>query len=166
MKLWEHNLTKEEIEWINKKEIKSAKVYGNIKTYKENNLYGFTVSGKGTTIVILAHWIEYLLKQLSSEPFDKEKLWFISRDIANYYPNCETKTFLEAVGQLLDFCSQNIPEKQHILDAFGITVTGNKCNFMGRHFMKIDDTTIGEPESANITDIMEQYLLIRKLRRI
>ena len=134
MKWWEHNLTKEEIEWINKMEIKSAKVYGNSKTYKENNPYGFTVSGKGTTIVNLAHWIEYLLKQLSSEPaaylqdtrhflscideinkehrpFDKEKLWFISRDIVNYYPSCETKTFLEAVGQLLDFCSQNIPEE-------------------------------------------------------
>ena len=39
MKLWEHNLTKEEIEWINKKEIKSGKVYANVKTYKENNPY-------------------------------------------------------------------------------------------------------------------------------
>ena len=37
---------------------------------------------------------------------------------------------------------------------------------MGRYFMKIDDTTIGGPESANITDIMQQYLLIRKLRKI
>ena len=39
MKLWEHNLTKEEIEWINKKEIKPGKVYANVKTYKENNPY-------------------------------------------------------------------------------------------------------------------------------
>ena len=39
MKSWEHKLTKEEIEWINKKEIKSGKVYANVKMHKENNPY-------------------------------------------------------------------------------------------------------------------------------
>ena len=32
-------------------------------------------------------------------PFDKEKLWFISRDIVNYYPSCGTEMCLKAVGQ-------------------------------------------------------------------
>ena len=36
-KLWEHNLTKKEIEWINKKEIKSVKVFPNVKAHKEND---------------------------------------------------------------------------------------------------------------------------------
>ena len=34
-KLWEHNLKKEAIEWINKKEIKSGIVYPNVKMHKE-----------------------------------------------------------------------------------------------------------------------------------
>ena len=38
-KSWKHNLSKEEIEWINIKEVKSGKVYANIKTHKQNNPY-------------------------------------------------------------------------------------------------------------------------------
>ena len=53
---------------------------------------------------------------------------------------------LKAVGQLLDFRSQNIPEKQCILDAVAVTVTSNSCNFMGRHFTELDRVTIGGQE--------------------
>ena len=49
-KLWEHNLRKEEIGWINKKEIKSAKIYANVKRHKENNPYQFIVSAERTAI--------------------------------------------------------------------------------------------------------------------
>ena len=176
MKLWEHKLTKEEIEWINKKEIKSGKVYANVKMHKENNPYRFIVSAKGTAIENLACWIEYLLKELSREhptylqntkhllsyideinkeygPFEKEKLWLISRDIVNYYPSSGMEMYLKAVSQLLDSCSQNFPERQCILDALVITMTNNTCNFIGRHFMQIDGATIGGPESASVTDI-------------
>ena len=80
--------------------MKSRKAYANVKTHKENNPHQFIVSGKETAIGNLARWIEYQLKELSSqlpaylqptrhfisyideinkehEPFDKEKLWFI-----------------------------------------------------------------------------------------
>ena len=60
---------------------------------------------------------------------------------------------LETVGQLLDFRSQNFPEKQRILDALVITVTSNTCNFMGRHSTQIDGATINRSESARVTDI-------------
>ena len=49
-KLWEHNLKKEAIEWINKKEIKSGIVYPNVKMHKENTPYQFIVSAKETAI--------------------------------------------------------------------------------------------------------------------
>ena len=38
-KSWEQNITKEDIEWTNKEENKSRKVYANVKTHKENNPY-------------------------------------------------------------------------------------------------------------------------------
>ena len=121
----EHNLTKEEIEWINKQEIKSVEVYANVKTYKENNPYRFIVSAKEAAIENLARWIEYQLKELSRQhraylqdtrhflsyidqinkehgPYDKEKLWLISRDIINYYPSYGTEMYVKVVGQLLD----------------------------------------------------------------
>ena len=49
-KLWEYNLPKEEIGRINKIEIKSAKIYANVKRHKENNPYQFIVSAKRTAI--------------------------------------------------------------------------------------------------------------------
>ena len=66
--------------------------------------------------------------------FDKGMLWFISRDILNYYPCCGTEMYLKAEGQMLDFRSQNFPEKQCIWDALAIPMTSNAWNFMGRHF--------------------------------
>ena len=133
-KSWEHNLTKEKIERINKKEIKSGKVCANVKTHKENNPYRFIVSAKGTAIENLARWNEYQLKELSRQhpaylqdarhflsyideinkengPFYKEKLWLISRGIVNYFPNCGTEMCLKALSQLLDSRSQNFQEK-------------------------------------------------------
>ena len=86
-------------------------------------------------------------------PFNKEKLWFIIRDIVNYYPSCGTEMCVKAVGQLLDTRKENIPEKQCILDALAITMTSNSCNFMGKYFTQVDGATIGGQESASVTDI-------------
>ena len=44
-----------------------GKVYANVKTPKENKPYRFIVSAKTTTIENLARWIEYQLKELSSQ---------------------------------------------------------------------------------------------------
>ena len=56
---------------------------------------------------------------------------------------------LKTVGQLLDFCNQDL----YILDALAITMTSNTCNFMGKNFTQIDGATIGGPESASVIDI-------------
>ena len=116
------------------KKFKSEKVYAKVKTHKEKNPYRFIVSAKGTAIENLARWIEYQLKELSRQnpaylqdtrhflsyideinkengPFDKEKLWLISRGIVNYFPNCGTEMCLKALSQLLDSHSQNFQEK-------------------------------------------------------
>ena len=77
--------------------------------------------------------------------FKKQKLWFISRDIANFYPSCIMEVCLKAVGKLLDF-----RERKCILDALAITLTSNTCKFMGRHFTQI---TFGGRKSARLTDI-------------
>ena len=76
-------------------------------------------------------------------PFDRENLWFISKDIVNYYPSCGTEMCLKAVGQLLDTRNENFPEKQCILDALAITMASNTCNFMGKYFTQEDGATIG-----------------------
>ena len=70
---------------------------------------------------------------------------------------------LKAVGQLLDFCSQNFPEKQCILDALAITVASNTCNFTGRHFTQIDGANIHGPESASITGIYGAVFIDSKI---
>ena len=80
----------------------------------------------------------------------KQKLWFISRDIANYYPSCIMEACLKAVGKLLDSCGQKFREKQCILDALAITMTSNTFKFIGRHFTQI---TFCGPRSASLTDI-------------
>ena len=59
----------------------------------------------------------------------------------------------KAVHQFQNFCSQNFPEKQCILDALEITMNSVRCIFMGRHFTQIDGTTVCGPESASVTDI-------------
>ena len=64
-KSWEHNLTKEETEQINKKEIKQGKVYANVKTDKENNPYRFIVSSEGTAIDNLARSQNFLEDSLT-----------------------------------------------------------------------------------------------------
>ena len=45
--------------------------------------------------------------------------------------------WFKAVDQLLDFRSQNFPEKQWILDTLTIATISNTCNFMGRYFTQI-----------------------------
>ena len=96
-------------------------------------------------------------------PFDKEKLWFISRDIVNYYPSCGTEMCLKAVGQLLDTRNENFPEKQCILDALAITMTSSTCNFMGKYFTQVDGATISGPESASVTDIYGAVFIDSKI---
>lgn len=58
--------------------------------------------------------------------------------------------YLKAICKLLYFQSQNLPEKQCILDALAITMVSNTCNFMG--FMQLDEPNIGGPELASVTD--------------
>ena len=70
---------------------------------------------------------------------------------------------LKAVGQLLDFCSQNFPGKQCILDAPAITLASNACNFMGRHFTQIDGAAVGGPESASVTGIYGAVFIDSKI---
>ena len=57
---------------------------------------------------------------------------------------------LKAICKLLYFQSQNLPEKQCILDALAITTVSNTCNFMG--FMQLDEPNIGGPELASVAD--------------
>ena len=183
---WKENLSKEEVNWINKEETNPGKVYANIKTHKPDNPYRFIVSANGTAIENLARWIEYHLKDLSGKhkaylkdtkaflryidhknieqgPFEKEKLWMVSRDIVNYYPSCSTPMCIEAVGKLLDTRSNNIPPKECIIEALSITMNSNNCKFLNQHFTQIDGATIGGPESASVTDIYGAVFIDRKI---
>ena len=173
---WKDHLTQEERDWIVRDEVRPGMVYGNVKTHKKDNPYRFIVSANGTAIENLARWIEYHLKDLSSKhqaylrdtkdflkyiehknevegPFEKEKLWMVSRDIVNYYPSCSTAQCIVAVEKLLDTRERNIPDKECILEALRITMNSNNCQFLNQHFTQIDGATIGGPESASVTDI-------------
>ena len=172
---WKENISEDEVNWIVREEVKPGKVYGNIKTHKTNNPYRFIVSSNGTAIENLARWIEFHLKTLANKhnaflkdtkdflnyieskneegPFEKEKLWLVSRDIVNYYPSCSTAMCIEAVGKLLDTRANNEPQKECILEALAITMSSNNCMFLGQHYTQIDGATIGGPESASVTDI-------------
>ena len=73
---------------------------------------------------------------------------------------------LKAVGQLLDFCSQNFREKQCMLDALVITMTSNTCKFMYRDFTQTDSTTICRPELASLAEIYGAVFIDSKTEEI
>ena len=183
---WKDSISEEEQVWIQKETVNPGKVYGNIKTHKDNKAYRHIISTKGTAVENLARWLEIQLKDLARAhpaflqdtkdflsyieqrnqedgPFDKEKIWLISRDIVNYYPSCNTDMCIEAVGQLLDTRTENNPPKECILDALKITMKSNNCEFLGRHFTQIEGATIGGPESASVTDIFGAIHIDKKI---
>ena len=79
----------------------------------------------------------------------------ISSDIKNFYPNCETRLCIEAVRKALDKWKPRWSKsrKECICEAVEITMTSNNGFIAGQFFTQINGATIGEPDSASITDI-------------
>ena len=78
----------------------------------------------------------------------------VTRDIADYYPSCDTKKCIEAVEWVLNEAEESsVADNGSILEAVDLTMTSNNCSFLGRHFMQIDGATIGGPAVGSITDI-------------
>ena len=189
MEKWKEELSEGECAWLTPVNSKPGRAYGNIKTHKDNHPYRYIMSANGTAIENLARWIEYYLKDLarkhpayikdtreflsylqnkndSEAPFDKTKIWLVSRDIVNYYPSCSTDMCIESVDKLLDTREEDKPAKDCILDALRITMSSNNCEFVGRHFTQRDGATIGGPESASVTDIYGAVFIDRKILKV
>ena len=163
--------------WIVVENPKPAKLYANVKTHKENWLYRFIMSSRGTAIENLARLLEIQLKPYARlheayikdtksflrhleelndtrAPF-KESTKLLRWDIKNYYPNCSTELCVRAVKRILDERGTNLPQnsKNCILEALSITMSSYNGQFLGELFTQTDGATIGGPESASVTDI-------------
>ena len=131
------------------------------------------MSANETAIEYLARWTEWHLKEYAQQheayirdtkallqhvedinntkaPLPEDSSW----DIKNFYPNCQTDLCIEAVGKVSE-CRPpgTLPSKQCISEALQITMSCNNATFLGSHFTQINGATIGEPESASVTDI-------------
>ena len=172
----EEQIGEEEMDWIVSVTSKPGKVYGNIKTHKENWPYRYILSCNGTPIENLAKWIEFHLKPLarihkayikdtghllnlledlnvSKGPFDAHSTLIVTRDIQNFYPSCDTQRCLKAVEQRLNSRILTSPSTECILEALQITMSSNSAVFDSRFFTQIDGATIGSPDSGSVTDI-------------
>ena len=172
----ECQIGEEEREWITSVNSKPAKIHANIKTHKRNWPYRYIISCIGTPIENLAKWVEYHLKLLSRQhkayikdtthflnyledvniskgPFNADSVLLVTRDIANFYPSCDTQKCLQAVQTLLDAREIRSPSTECILEALKITMSSNSTEFDSRFFTQIDGATIGSPDSGSVTDI-------------
>ena len=87
-------------------------------------------------------------------PFDEMKTVLTTRAVENYYPSCDTHKCLQAIEKVL--CESEeiiISDNNCILEAIELTMTSNNCSYLGKHFTKIDDATIGGNNAGSITDI-------------
>ena len=114
-------ISEEEKEWIIPKEVRPANVYANPKAHKRDLPYRYIISAKGSATENLARWTEIKLKKFSGMrpaylkdtthflrfiedinirkgPLDDLNTVLVTRDIADYYPSCDTKKCSEAVS--------------------------------------------------------------------
>ena len=89
----------------------------------------------------------------NQDPFKKDEIIMVSRDIENFYPSCDKDKCIQAIKILLDTRTYQIPSKECIHEAVDITMSSNTAHFCNRYFMQIDGATIASPDSGSITDI-------------
>ena len=171
-------ISEEEKEWIIPKEVRPANVYANPKAHRRDLPYRYIISAKGSATENLARWIEIKLKKFSGMhpayledtrhflrliedinirkgPLDELNTVLVTRNIADYYPSCDTKKCIEAVEWVLNEAEESsVADNRSILEAVELTMTSNNCSFLGRHFTQIDGATIGGPAAGSITDIL------------
>ena len=176
-----------EEEWIAIKDTSPGRIYGNVKAHKVGHPYRFILSGEGTAIENLGRWVEYHLKESSTQhpAYLKDTRHFlryienincsefnispksttlVSRDIKNYYPSCDTQKCIESIEEALQKRGKNDPPIECIIEAVKLTMSCNQCEFQGEFFTQIDGATIGGADSGSITDIFGAYVIDAKIR--
>ena len=169
-------ITEEERDWVIVEKARPGTIYGNIKVHKENWPLRYIMSCNGTSMEKLARWVEFKLKESARShpaflkdtsdflkftedvndtqgPFEKEKMLLITRDISNFYPNCDTDMCLDAVKTVLQGEQRSQEEIECILDAVSITMSTNHCEFLKNFYTQVNGATIGGPDSGSVTDI-------------
>ena len=140
-------------------------------------IYHTDISAKGSATENLVRWTEIKLKKFSGmhpaylkdtthflrfiedinirkRPLDEFNTVLVTRDIADYYPSCDSKKCIEAVEWvLIEAEESSVADNRSTLEAVELTMTSNNCSFLGRHFTQTDGATIGGPAAGSITDI-------------
>ena len=73
----------------------------------------------------------------------------------NFYPNCNTELWINAVRRVVKENPQidlEVP-LERVLKVLEITMSSNNGSFANSFFTQINEATIGGPESASGTDI-------------
>ena len=182
------HLTEQERDFVTiNKHSTPGRIYGNVKVHKQGNPYRFILSGQGTAIENLGRWVEYHLKDCSKKhpTYLKDTTDFlrhleyindgedlevssetmvVSRDIVNYYPNCEKPKCIEALDEVLRTRETEEPPIECIKEAVEITMSRNQCEFGGKFYTQIDGATIGGTDSGSITDIFGARKIDKKIQ--
>ena len=149
----------------------------NPKAHRRDLPYQYIISAEGSATENLARWTEIKLQKFSrmhpaylkdttnflrfiedinirKGSLDELNTVLVTRDIANYYPSCDTKKYIEAVEWVLNEAEKSsVADNRSILEAVELTMTSHNCCFLGIHFAQIDGATIGRPAAGSITDI-------------
>ena len=143
--------------------------------HTKNSPYRYIISCIGTPIENLAKWVEYHLQLLSRQhkayikdtthfpnyledlniskgPFNADSVILVTRDIANFFPSCDTQKCLQAVQTLPDAREIRSPSTECILEDLKITMSSSSTEFHSRFFTQLDGATIGSSDSGSVTD--------------
>ena len=154
----DEGLSEEACEWIKAHNPKPATLYANIKTHKTDWPYRFIMSSRGTATEYLARWIEFRLKLYAQlhDSYIKDTKSFLnyiesinetkaplgpdttlnSWDVVNFYPNCNTEMYIDAVKRVVEENPQidlEVPF-ECVLEALEITMSSKNRSFANSIF--------------------------------
>ena len=175
---WPEKITEEWKKFITPNNSSAGKMYGMVKTHKNDNPARVITSGCNTAIEKLSILVEKTLYPIADNLPSKIKdtnnileiidqlnefvltdnFVLVSFDAVNMFPSIDNRSGLESVKNILIANEFDMDSTQCIVEALEICLTCNNSKFNDQNFLQTDGTAQGPHMSCSYADIaMAKY---------
>ena len=155
----------------------AGKMYGNVKTHKENNPVRVITSGCNTAVENLPIFVENVLVELASKLPSRIKdtchmleiiddmnnsilsssAILVSFDVVNMFPSIDNNMGIASVRKYLDERESKDLPTDCVIEALELCLSCNNSVFNDTNYLQTDGTAQGPHMSCSYTDIAMAY---------
>ena len=152
----------------------SGKMYGLVKTHKNNNPARIITSGCNTAIEPLSIFVEKVLYDIASNVPSRTKgtghmfdiveeincsslpinSILVGFDIINMFPSIYNKSGLKSVYDILELRDSKFPSTSCIIEALELCLSCNNSTFNNTNYLQTDGTAQGPHMSCSYADLV------------